>query len=214
MQFHAKNSSQESRLIFVSMTVKAACSSAGMGLHLALESIRLGECSSAIVAGANLIMAPGTSIIMTAQSTLSQDGSSKTFDASADGYGRAEGVTALYVKRLDEAIKHGNPIRAIFRASATNVDGRTSGIAMPNMEAHASMIRQAYHDAGLDFSKTAMVECHGTGTSVGDPVEVKAIIDCFGKNALYIGSVSLSFLSSWQYACSTRDIGQAKFGTQ
>ena len=171
------------------MTVKTACSSAGLGLHLALQSIRLGECSSAIIAGANLIMAPGMSIILTAAGTLSPDGSSKTFDASANGYGRGEGVSALYVKRLDEAIRDGNPIRAVIRASSTGVDGKTAGITMPSPEAHESMIREAYENAGLDFSRTAMFECHGTGTSAGDPVEVKAIANCFGKDGIYIGSV-------------------------
>ncbi|KAH8592110.1 putative polyketide synthase [Bisporella sp. PMI_857] len=171
------------------MIVKSACSSAGVALHLACQSIRLGECSSAVVAGANLIMAPGMSALLTAQGTLAPDGSSKTFDVSADGYGRGEGVSALYVKRLDEAIRDGNPVRAIIRASATNVDGKTAGLTMPSTEAHEYMIRRAYQDAGLDLSKTAMFECHGTGTAAGDPVEVKAIANCFGKDGIYIGSV-------------------------
>ncbi|KAI0123372.1 putative polyketide synthase [Xylariales sp. AK1849] len=172
-----------------SMTIKTACSAAALGLHEALQSIRQGECSAAIVGGANLILAPGLSIGMTAQATLSPDGSSKTFDASADGYARGEAVTALYVKRLDQAIRDGNPIRAVIRASATNADGRTSGIAMPSPDAHEALIRQTYNAAGLDFSETAMVECHGTGTAVGDPLEIAAIANCFGKLGTYIGSV-------------------------
>ena len=177
------------------MTIKSACSSVGLALHLAIQSIRLGECSSALVAGANLIMSPGMSITMTAQLTLSPDGSSKAFDAAANGYGRGEGVTALYVKRLDEAVRDGNPIRAVIRGSAINVDGKTSGIAMPNVKAHESLIRAAYKDANLDFLQTAMVECHGTGTSVGDPIEVNAIANCFGNNGLYIGSVSFELFA-------------------
>lgn len=108
---------------------------------------------------------------MSVQLTLSPEGSSKSFDASADGYARGEGVTALFVKRLDEAIRDGNPIRAIIRASASNGDGKTAGIAMPNPDAHEACIRDTYANAGLDFSETAMVEAHGTGTSVGDPLE-------------------------------------------
>jgi acyl transferase domain-containing protein len=172
-----------------SMTIKTACSSAGVCLHQALSAIRQGDISSAIVAGVNLIMAPGMSIGMSVQMTLSPEGSSKSFDASADGYARGEGVTALYVKRLDEAIRDGNPIRAIIRASATNADGKTAGLAMPNPEAHEAVIRQTYAAAGLDFSQTAMVEAHGTGTAVGDPLEVRAIANCFGKDGVYLGAV-------------------------
>ena len=174
------------------MTIKTACSAAALGLHEALQSIRQGECSAAIVGGANLIMAPGLSIGMTAQETLSPEGSSKTFDASADGYARGEAVTALYVKRLDHAVRDGNPIRAVIRASATNADGRTSGLAMPSPDAHEALIRHTYKMAGLDFSETAMVECHGTGTAVGDPLEVAAIANCFGKDGTYIGAVKVS----------------------
>ncbi|KAK8017706.1 hypothetical protein PG993_014032 [Apiospora rasikravindrae] len=172
-----------------SMTIKTACSAAALGLHEALQSIRQGECSAAIVGGANLIMAPGLSIGMTAQETLSPEGSSKTFDASADGYARGEAVTALYVKRLDQAVRDGNPIRAVIRASATNADGRTSGLAMPSPDAHEALIRHTYRTAGLDFAETAMVECHGTGTAVGDPLEVAAIANCFGRDGTYIGAV-------------------------
>ncbi|KAK5626220.1 hypothetical protein RRF57_001935 [Xylaria bambusicola] len=160
---------------------------AALGIHEALQSIRQGECSAAITAGVNLILAPGLSIGMTAQATLSPEGSSKTFDASADGYARGEAVSALYVKRLDLALRDGNPIRAIFRASATNADGRTSGIAMPSPDAHEALIRQTYDAAGLDFSDTAMVMERVRQS--GDPLEVEAIASCFGKEGVYIGSV-------------------------
>jgi acyl transferase domain-containing protein len=172
-----------------SMTIKTACSSAGLCLHQALQAIRQGEISAAIVSGANLIMAPGMTIGMSVQLTLSPDGTSKSFDASANGYARGEGVTALYVKRLDEAIRDGNPVRAIIRSSASNADGKTAGIAMPNPEAHEAVIRQAYAAAGLNFSQTAMVEAHGTGTPVGDPLEVEAIAKCFGEEGVYLGAV-------------------------
>lgn len=102
------------------MVIKTACSAAGLALHQASEAIRQGSISSAIVCGTNLIMAPGMAINMTVQMALSPEGSSKTFDASADGYARGEAVTALYIKRLDEAVRYRNPIRAILRGSATN----------------------------------------------------------------------------------------------
>lgn len=172
------------------MIIKSACSSAGLGLHQALQAIQLGEVSAAIVCGTNLILAPGMTISMSLQMALSPEGSSKSFDASADGYARGEGVTALYIKSLDEAIRDKNPIRAIIRSSASNADGRTNGMAMPNPEAHKAVIRQAYNAAGLDLSKTAMVEAHGTGTKIGDPIEAKAIADCFGNQGVYIGAVN------------------------
>ena len=139
------------------MTLKAACSSSGLALHHALQAIRLGETSAAIVAGASILLAPGMAITMTAGLPLSPEGSSKTFDASADGYARAEGVNCLFIKRLDEAIRDGNPVRAVIRASATNADGRSRGLTVPNPVAHEALIRQAYQNAGLDFSQPAMV---------------------------------------------------------
>jgi acyl transferase domain-containing protein len=179
----------EQKLTFASMTIKTACSSSALGIHEALYSIRSGECSAAIVAGSNLNLVPGLWVGMSAQMTLSPDGSSKTFDASADGYARGDGVTALYVKRLDEAIRDGNPVRAIIRSSSSNADGRTPGMTMPSTDAQEALIRRCYEAAGLDFSETAMVECHGTGTAVGDPMEVAAIARCFGEKGVYIGSV-------------------------
>lgn len=169
--------------------IKGACSATGMSLHLALQAIQREEISSAIVCGTNLILAPGMTITMSVQMALSPEGSSKSFDASADGYARAEGVNALYVKRLDEAIKDRNPIRAIIRASAINADGRTNGLTTPSAEGHKAVIRQAYNAAGLDPLETAMVEAHGTGTKIGDPIEVEAIASCFRNGGLYLGAV-------------------------
>ncbi|KAK1141874.1 Mycolipanoate synthase [Aspergillus melleus] len=171
-----------------SMILKSACSSAGLSLHQALQAIRQGEISSAIVCGSNLILAPGMTISMSLQMALSPEGSSKTFDASADGYARGEGVTALYIKRLDEAIKDGNPIRAVIRGSASNADGKTNGLALPNPDSHDAVIRQAYKAAGLGLSDTAMVEAHGTGTKIGDPIEATAIGKCF-EQGVYIGAI-------------------------
>ena len=169
--------------------IKGGCSSSGTSLHLALQAIQRGEISSAIVCGTNLVLAPGMTITMSVQMALSPEGSSKSFDASADGYARGEGVNALYIKRLDEAIKDKNPIRAIIRSSAINADGRTKGLTIPSLDAHKAVICQAYNAAGLDPSETAMVEAHGTGTKIGDPIEVKAIASCFGNGGLYLGAV-------------------------
>ncbi|KAK7703237.1 Mycolipanoate synthase [Diaporthe eres] len=130
-----------------------------------------------------------TACSMSLQMALSPEGSSKTFDASADGYARGEAVTALYVKRLDEAIRDKNPIRAVIRGSASNADGKTPGLAVPSPDGHEAVIRQAYHNAGLTLSETTMVEAHGTGTKIGDPLETTAIANCFGSQGVYIGAI-------------------------
>jgi hypothetical protein len=151
-----------------SITVKTACSSALICLHMACEAIRSGEITSAIVGGANLLMSPTMTIAMSEQGVLSADGSSKTFDAAADGYARGEAINALYVKRLDEAIRDRNPIRAIVRSTGTNCDGKTAGLSHPSLENQEALIRQTYESAGIhDFCQTAFVECHGTGTATG-----------------------------------------------
>lgn len=198
-----------------SVMYKTACSSAGMGLHEALEAIRHGTITSAVVVGSNLILAPGLTISMSLLGALSPEGSCKTFDASADGYARGEAVTALYIKRLDEAVRDGNPIRAVIRASAANADGRSKGgMANPNPDSHEACTRQAYASAGLDMSQTAVVEAHGTGTPVGDPIEVQAIARCFGGNGAYLGSVWPYLRASFLRKLMRNVAGQAKFGTQ
>ncbi|GAB7347261.1 hypothetical protein MBLNU459_g3352t2 [Dothideomycetes sp. NU459] len=175
---------------FTSMTVRTACSSALVGLHEACLAMQRGECESAIVGGANLILAPGATAYMTEKGFLSTDGSCKTFSADANGYARGEAITAVYIKSLDAAIRDGNPIRAVIRSTATNSDGRTPGITHPSTKAQEALMRKAYEIAGIDdFSQTAFVECHGTGTAVGDPVEVNAVARVFGDSGVFIGSI-------------------------
>ena len=129
----------------------------------------------------------------------SPSGKCHTFDVKADGYIKAEAVNAVILKRLDDAVRAGDPIRAVIRGSATNSDGRTPGIASPNSEAQASAIRAAYANAGIsDLSGTTYIECHGTGTQAGDPLEVKGVSSVFAATRtfdepLIIGSVSCYF---------------------
>ncbi|KAI9820043.1 MAG: Type I Iterative PKS [Pycnora praestabilis] len=173
-----------------SMTVKTGCSSSLLCLHLACRALLSGECTSAIVGGTNLIMSPTMTIAMTEQGVLSPTGSCKSFDAGADGYARGEAINALYVKKLSDAIRDGDPIRAVIRGSSTNDDGKTPGIAHPSSKSHEALIRQAYSVAGLpNYSETAFVECHGTGTAIGDPLETQAVASVFGNSGVYIGSV-------------------------
>ncbi|KAI1806276.1 hypothetical protein F4811DRAFT_550999 [Daldinia bambusicola] len=168
---------------------RTACSASLIALNEACRAVQFGDASAAIVAGSNLILGPSLSILMTSEGVLSPDGSCKSFDAAANGYARAEGVTAIYVKRLTDAIRDSNPIRAVIRGTAANSDGKSQGMLVPKGEALESLMRKVYSDSGLNPTETAFVECHGTGTSVGDPIETSAVGEIFGDSGVYIGSV-------------------------
>ncbi|KAH6974491.1 hypothetical protein BKA56DRAFT_734049 [Ilyonectria sp. MPI-CAGE-AT-0026] len=186
----ANRISYEFGLTGPSMTIRTACSSALIGVNEACSAIQRGICDGAIVAGGNLILAPGTTQQMTEKGILSPEGSCKSFSADADGYARGEAFTAVFLKPLDAAIRDGNPIRAVIRAAVANSDGKTQGITQPNGAAHEAMIRLAYKQAGItEFSKTAYFECHGTGTAVGDPIETGAVANVFGDCGIHITSV-------------------------
>lgn len=149
-----------------------------------------------IVAGTLIFLEP--SAIMDRGSmngAFSGSGRCHTFDAKADGYVRGEAVNTVYLKRLDDALRDGDPIRAIIRGTASNSDGRTPGLTYPNSSAHAAAIRRAYQNADIDsFDETGYLECHGTGTLAGDPMEVAGLASVFAPtrsldNSLLIGSV-------------------------
>ncbi|KAE9370652.1 hypothetical protein N431DRAFT_559764 [Stipitochalara longipes BDJ] len=173
----------------ISMVIKTGCSASLVGLHEACRALLSGDCVGAIVAGANLIMGPTTTAAMTQEGILSPEGSCKTFDATADGFARGDAITAVYIKLLDDAIRDNNPIRAVIRNTGTNSDGKSQGLMTPNPESHEALMRKVYLDAGLDPTDTAFVECHGTGTPTGDPLETSAVGKVFGKKGVYIGSV-------------------------
>lgn len=177
-----------------SMTTRTACSASLVALHEACVAISRGDCDSAIVGGANLIMTPGATMSMTEQNVLSKDGSCKTFSADADGYARGEAIATVYIKRLDDALRDGNSIRAVIRGTATNHNGKTPGMTVPSAKVQEALMRRAYKIAGItDLSKTAFVECHGTGTPVGDPIEASAVGRVFGDSGVYIGSIKPNF---------------------
>ena len=172
------------------MTIRTGCSSSLIGLYEACHAIYRGDCTSAIVAGTNLIISPSMTIAMTEQGVLSPTGSCKTFDAKADGYARGEAINAVYIKKLRDAVRDGDPVRAVIRATTTNCDGKTPGMPVPSSEMHEAMMRRAYQVARLpDLSRTALVECHGTGTPIGDPLETAAVANVFGHEGVFIGSV-------------------------
>jgi len=150
-----------------SVTIRTACSSSLTALHDACHAILTGACESAVVACANVIFSPRTTATMQEQGVMSPSALCKTFDANADGYACGEAVSAIYVKKLSDAIRDGDPIRSVVRSTAVNAGGKSSTLTAPNTAAHEALIRRGHQLAGIsDFSKTAMIECHGTGTAV------------------------------------------------
>ncbi|OTA08257.1 PKS protein [Trichoderma parareesei] len=175
-----------------SFTLDTACSSTIYALHQAINAIKNRDCDSAVVAGANLITSPEQHFGTAKGGFLSPTSTCHTFDISADGYARAEALNAIYVTRLSSAIKSERKIHAVIRGTAINANGKTPGITLPDAKMQAAVIRKAYQNAGLSFADTDYVECHGTGTPVGDPIEVDGIAACFaGREGepLRIGSV-------------------------
>ncbi|GAB1190958.1 hypothetical protein APSETT444_000126 [Aspergillus pseudonomiae] len=165
-----------------SCVVDTACSSSFYALHMACSALENGECDAAVVAGVNLIQTPEVHVGTSLGGVLSPASKCQTFDSSADGYARADGVGALYIKRLDDAIRDKDAIRSIIRSTAVNSNGRTPGISQPSVDGQEAVIRKAYARAGLNPADTAYVEVHGTGTSVGDPIEVEGLSRVFQKD--------------------------------
>jgi 3-oxoacyl-[acyl-carrier-protein] synthase II len=177
-----------------SVTVDTACSSSLVAVHQACQALRDGECSMALAAGVNLILSPEVSVYLSCSGALSPDGRCKTFDASADGFGRAEACGVLVLERLSEARARGAPILAVIRGSAAGHDGPSSAFTVPNGLAQQSVIRQALRAGGVAPAEVSYLEAHGTGTPLGDPVEVDAAWSVLkegrtGGESLWMGSV-------------------------
>ncbi|KAG7100701.1 Highly reducing polyketide synthase apmlA like protein [Verticillium longisporum] len=179
-----------------SIAIDTACSGTLVAVDMACRYLQFQQADAMIVAGALLYLDPSAQQDRGPMNgALSTSGRCHTFDAKADGYMRAEGVNAVYLKRLDDAIRDGDPIRAVIRGSATTGDGRTPSLTQPNPEAQANAIRAAYRNAGItDFSATGYVECHGTGTLAGDPLEITGLASAFASTRpvdqpLIIGSI-------------------------
>ncbi|KAL8928322.1 MAG: hypothetical protein Q9172_001006 [Xanthocarpia lactea] len=178
-----------------SLTVDTACSSGLTAMHLACQSLRAGETTMAIAGGCHINLTPDDFISFSMSNLLSEHGKSMAFDARAtSGFGRGEGVGCVVLKPLDAAIRDGDIVRAVIKNSGINQDGKTVGITMPSRDAQEALMRAVYHSAGLNPLDTQYIECHGTGTAVGDPVEAAALGAVFGrpansKDTLYVGSV-------------------------
>jgi myxalamid-type polyketide synthase MxaE and MxaD len=162
------------------ISVETACSSSLVAIHLACQSLRNGECNMALAGGVNLMLSPTTTRLLSKTQALSPDGRCKTFDARANGFVRGEGCGALVLKRLSDAERDRDPILALLRGSAVNQDGRSTGLTAPNVLSQQALLRQALESARLSPMDIGYVETHGTGTSLGDPIEVDALREVLG----------------------------------
>ncbi|KAI0383339.1 putative polyketide synthase [Hypomontagnella monticulosa] len=177
-----------------SIGLDSACSSTAMAIDIACQTLRSGSSNMAMVAGSNLANSPEPYLWMSNINFLSPDSRCHSFDHRANGYARGEGIGVVVLKRLSDAIRDGNTIRAVIRSTGSNEDGRTPGITQPSRQAQESLIRETYGKAGLSMKYTRFFEAHGTGTQAGDPREAQAIGSAFQKyrsndDPLYVGAL-------------------------
>lgn len=177
-----------------SLVVDTACSSSLVSIHLACQSLRNGECGIAIAGGVDILVSPEVYISLSQAKALSPNGKCFTFDRNANGYVPSEGAGAVLLKPLSAAVKDGDRIYGVIRGSAINNDARTMGITTPSLEAQKQVLADAYRRAGITPDKVSYIEAHGTGTTIGDPIEIKALSEVFeqftaNKQFCAIGSV-------------------------
>nr|AOO87093.1 polyketide synthase [Alternaria alternantherae] len=167
-----------------SATIDTACSSSLVALHHAVQGLRSGDSTMAVVGGTNLILEPTPYIAESKLHMLSPDSQSRMWDKTANGYARGEGIASLLLKPLSAAQRDGDPIEGVIRATGVNSDGMSPGITMPFAPSQAALIRHVYRRAGLDPMRDPpqYFECHGTGTQAGDPVEARAIFEAFYRD--------------------------------
>ena len=178
-----------------SISVDTACSSSLVAIHQACQSLRSGEINMAISAGVNVILNPRLTAIFDRSGMLANDALCKTLDASADGYVRGEGCGVVILKRLSDAKRDGDVIQAVIKGSALNQDGRSNGLTAPNGPSQQSVITEALHKAKTNISDVGYFEIHGSGTPLGDPIEVNSLVSLLkkekgnlGKNRRWIGT--------------------------
>ncbi len=177
-----------------SVSVDTACSSSLVAVHLAVLSLRSGDCRMALAAGTNAMLAPEGTIALSKFHFMAPDGRCKAFDARADGFVRGEGCGVVVLKRLSDALADGDPIQAVILGSAANQDGASSGLTAPNGPSQEAVFRDALANAGVSPAEVGFVETHGTGTTLGDPIELQALGSVFKDGhspdkPLYLGAV-------------------------
>ncbi|MFM8890864.1 MAG: type I polyketide synthase, partial [Planctomycetia bacterium] len=177
-----------------SFSVDTACSSSLLAVHLACQSLSRRECGVALAAGVGCLLGPNNFIAFSSMGVLSPDGRCRAFDARANGFVRGEGVGAILLKPLRDALACGDRIYATIIGTGTNQDGRTRGLALPSRESQVALLRSTCRQAGVSPHDVVYVEAHGTGTAVGDPVEADALGEVFGSGRapgreLLIGSI-------------------------
>ena len=177
-----------------SLTVNTACSSSLVAVHLACQSLRLGESTLALVGGVSLVLSPESTVAMSKFGAMAADGRSKAFDARANGYVRGEGGGVLVLKPLSRALADGDSVYCVIAGSAMNNDGFSNGLTAPNPQAQEHVLRAAYANAGMPADQVQYVEAHGTGTLLGDPIEAGALGAVLGAGRpadrpLVLGSV-------------------------
>lgn len=164
-----------------SMVVDTACSSSLVAVHLACRSLRYGECGIALAGGINLMLTPDANIVLSRSQMLARDGLCKTFDSHADGYVRSEGAGLVVLKRLSDAIAAKDKVLAVIRGTAINQDGRSQGLTAPNGLAQEQVMKLALEEAGVTADEIQVIEAHGTGTALGDPIEMQALYHIYGQ---------------------------------
>ncbi|MEU6231860.1 SDR family NAD(P)-dependent oxidoreductase [Kitasatospora sp. NPDC047058] len=179
-----------------SVVVDTACSASLVALHQACESIRRGECSYALAGGVNVAVHPDKYVHLSSKSMLSTDGRCRAFGAGGSGYVPGEGVGAVLLKRLSEAVRDGDTVHAVIRSTAVNHGGRTSGYTVPNPRAQQALVEQALAAAGVDARTIGCVEAHGTGTALGDPIEHTALAKAFARHTSDTGFCALGSVKS------------------
>ena len=164
-----------------SAPIDTACSSSLVAMHRAIESIHTGSCDMAIVGGVQVMLSPAAYISFGMAGMLSGDGKCKTFDKRANGYVRGEGCGAIFLKSLSAAEADGNHIYAVIKATAENHGGRVTALTAPNSAAQAELLIEAYEKGRVDPATVGYIECHGTGTSLGDPIEIQSLSKAFAE---------------------------------
>ncbi|CCK25064.1 beta-ketoacyl synthase [Streptomyces davaonensis JCM 4913] len=178
------------------VALDTACSSSLVAVHQACQSLRTGECDTALAGGVNVVLSPVLLISQSAFGSVSRKGCASTFSDDADGYVRGEGCGVVVLKRLSDALRDGDRVLAMVRGGAVGQDGRSSGITAPNGAAQREVYRAALAAGGVAPHQVGLIETHGTGTRLGDPIEAESLADVYGRPdgpPVYLGAVKTNF---------------------